>query len=499
MDLPRNWIRTTLWDACSILDSKRIPVNSKERRARVSGKSENELFPYYGATGQVDVIDGYLFEGEHVLLGEDGAPFFDPFKNKAYVVGEKFWVNNHAHILKAHGSNKYLCHFLNSVRYEDHITGTTRPKLTKRALVSIPVLLPPPNEQRRIVEKVEALFDEIDKGVESLLAAKSTLDLYRKSLLKSAFEGRLTADWRAQNPDKLEDPETLLARIRKEREKHHQTVIEEWEKAVSDWREQGEQGKKPIRPRQLEVFQFFQASRDLLWPNIRVRSLIHAPLVNGRSVKGKDGGFPVLRLTALKNGEIDLTESKEGHWTQEDARHFQVSKDDIFVARGNGSKRLVGIAGRVTVEPRPIAFPDTMIRVRVDTDVMRPDFFLLLWNSQVVRRQIELAARTTAGIYKINQQHILSFFVPLPSLTEQAEIVHLLKSYIRVAKVLETEIESALSRAVMLRQSILNDAFSGRLVPQDPNDEPATALLERIQAEKASHDPRRTKRKVSTA
>ena len=349
------------------------------------------------------------------------------------------------------------------------------------------------------MEKIEALFDEIDKGVERLHAAKSTLNLYRKSLLKSAFEGRLTADWRAQNPDKLEDPEALLARIRKEREQHHQAIIEEWKKAVSDWREQGEQGKKPNKPRQLEVFQFFQESCDLLWPNTRVRSLIHAPLVNGRSVKGKDGGFPVLRLTALKNGEIDLSESKEGHWTQEDARPFQVNKDDIFVARGNGSKRLVGIAGRVTGEPRPIAFPDTMIRIRVDTDVVRPDFFLLLWNSQVVRRQIELAARTTAGIYKINQQHILSFIVPLPSLAEQAEIVRLLESYVRVAKLLETEIESALSYAVMLRQSILSDAFSGRLVPQDPNDEPTATLLKRILAKKTSKNPDRTKRKVSTA
>ena len=321
--------------------------------------------------------------------------------------------------------NEYIYHYFQATKHiaEERATGTTFKELSGSAFKALPIPVAPVNEQRRIVQKIEVLFDEIDKGVESLRAAKSTLDLYRKSLLKSAFEGRLTADWRARNPDKLEDPETLLARIRKEREQHHQAIIEEWKKAVSDWQEQGEQGKKPNKPRQLEVFQFFQESCDLLWPNIRVRSLIHAPLINGRSVKGKDGGFPVLRLTALKNGEIDLSESKEGHWAHEDARPFQVNKDDIFVARGNGSKRLVGIAGRVTGEPRPIAFPDTMIRIRVDTDVVRPDFFLLLWNSQVVRRQIELAARTTAGIYKINQQHILSFIVPLPSLAEQAEIV----------------------------------------------------------------------------
>ena len=99
-ELPRNWTFTPLGNACEILDFKRVPINSKERKARISGKPDNQLFPYYGATGQVDVIDGYLFEGEHVLLGEDGAPFLDPFRDKAYVVDEKFWVNNHAHILK---------------------------------------------------------------------------------------------------------------------------------------------------------------------------------------------------------------------------------------------------------------------------------------------------------------------------------------------------------------------------------------------------------------
>ena len=205
-DLPKGWIFTPLVNACEILDFKRVPINSKERKSRISDKPDDQLFPYYGATGQVDLIDGYLFEGEHVLLGEDGAPFLDPFRDKAYIVDGKFWVNNHAHILRAHDSNKYLSHYLNSIRYEDHVSGTTRLKLTKSALTAIPIALPPPGEQRRIVERIEALFEEIDRGIQSLRAAKDGIALYRQSLLKSAFEGRLTADWRAQNPDKLERP-----------------------------------------------------------------------------------------------------------------------------------------------------------------------------------------------------------------------------------------------------------------------------------------------------
>ncbi|MCY3820821.1 MAG: restriction endonuclease subunit S, partial [Gammaproteobacteria bacterium] len=248
-DLPPNWTQTPLGCACAILDSKRIPINSKERRVRTNGKPRSDLFPYYGATGQVDVIDGYLFEGEHVLLGEDGAPFLDPFRDKAYVVDGKFWVNNHAHILKAHGSNKYLSHYLNAVRYEAHVTGTTRPKLTKRALVSIPVRLPPLNEQHRIVERIEALFDEIDRGVESLCTARRMIALYRQSLLKSAFEGRLTADWRAENADKTESSVDLLARTREEREQRHGDALDEWERVVAEWKRDGENGRRPAKPK----------------------------------------------------------------------------------------------------------------------------------------------------------------------------------------------------------------------------------------------------------
>ena len=475
MDLPRNWIRTTLGDACSILDSKRIPVNSKERRARVSGKSENELFPYYGATGQVDVIDGYLFEGEHVLLGEDGAPFFDPFKNKAYVVGEKFWVNNHAHILKAHGSNKYLCHFLNSVRYEDHITGTTRPKLTKRALVSIPVLLPPPNEQRRIVEKVEALFDEIDKGVESLLAAKSTLDLYRKSLLKSAFEGRLTADWRAQNPDKLEDPETLLARIRKERNSVYQAAIDEWEKAISQYRTDGERGNRPAKPKKLRpLSELVRSSQSrTLWPSVELGDIVSVGSGLGlTSAEMRDGPYPVYGGNGISG--------------YHDRFFLQDSKL---------------ILGRVGAKCGVTHITDPKSWVTDNALIVTP--LIDSFDSKFFRRLLEVkdlnSLGSSTGQPVISGSKIYPVVLSVPSLSEQAEISRILEARLGAAEALHTEVDSCISRIEALRQSILKQAFSGKLVPQDPNDEPAATLLQRILAKKASHNPDQAKRRVSTA
>jgi len=374
--------------------------------------------------------------------------------------------------------------------------GVSYPAVKEEQVRAQPLELPPSDEQRRIVERIEALFDEIDRGVESLRATKDAIGLYRLSLLKSAFEGHLTADWRAANPDKIESPDALLARIREERKARYEAAFDEWERDVARWRKGGQKGRKPAKPRRSDELDFLHTSDHLPWPSTRVQGLLSAPLVNGRSVKDKAGGFPVLRLTALKNGKIDLLEFKEGNWSRADAEPFLVEFDDIFVARGNGSKKLVGVAGRVQSDPTPVAYPDTMIRVRLDRKAVRTDFFLLLWNSWTMRQQIERAARTTAGIYKINQNHISGFVLPLPCLAEQAEIAYLLGVRFEAIDRLESEIDTSLARAEALRQSILKKAFAGELVPQDPVDEPAAALLARIRSGRSVGPATRRKRRV---
>ncbi len=157
-ELPEGWVRTTLEHCVDILDSRRVPVNAKEREARISGKPLSELYPYFGATGQVGWINDYLFDDELVLLGEDGAPFLQAFRDKAYTIRGKSWVNNHAHVLRAIAGlmlNSYLCHYLNVSDYRDYVTGTTRLKLNQSRMRRIPIPLPPFAEQRRIVAEVE--------------------------------------------------------------------------------------------------------------------------------------------------------------------------------------------------------------------------------------------------------------------------------------------------------------------------------------------------------
>ena len=105
----KKWQTMPFEQAVEIFDTYRSPINSDCRNKRVNGKSQSDLYPYYGATGQVGWIDGYLLDGEYVLLGEDGAPFLDSLASKAYLVHGKVWVNNHAHSLTSFNMSMAFC------------------------------------------------------------------------------------------------------------------------------------------------------------------------------------------------------------------------------------------------------------------------------------------------------------------------------------------------------------------------------------------------------
>ena len=184
----KKWDFVPLADAVDICDTLRIPINAKERQARIAGKKQSDLFPYYGATGQVGYIDDYIADGEYVLLGEDGAPFLDAYSEKAYIITGKAWVNNHAHVLRSKTNNKFLCYYLNFFNYNGFVSGTTRLKLTQGMMRQIPVPMPAVDEQERIVARIEELFSELDNGVETLRKTKQQLAVYRQAVLKEAFD-----------------------------------------------------------------------------------------------------------------------------------------------------------------------------------------------------------------------------------------------------------------------------------------------------------------------
>jgi type I restriction enzyme S subunit len=198
-------------------------------------------------------------------------------------------------------------------------------------------------------------------------------------------------------------------------------------------------------------------------PDEPLGDLLSAPLNNGRSVPSRENGFPVLRLTALKNGGVDLSERKGGDWTRGDAERFLVSRGDYLVARGNGTLRLVGRGALVREEPDPVAYPDTAIRIRPDTSRLSSEYLDVVWNSASTRTQIEGMARTTAGIYKVNQRHVASVRLPVPSLDEQQRVVSsMFPIDVQVRRLTEAT-QTAASKAGVLRHQVLSAAFSGKL------------------------------------
>ncbi len=193
--LPSGWRVAPLGKLCSFLDSRRIPVNDIERKRRIAGKPQADLFPYYGANGQVGWIDDYIFDEPLILLAEDGGNFGSEDKPIAYSVSGRYWVNNHAHVLRPNQGIDfdYLLHALR-IRPDlmPLVSGSTRDKLNQELAAIIPVPLPPTlADQKRIAT---ILNDQMAAVEKACLAAEARLAAARAlpaAIIQTAFNNNI--------------------------------------------------------------------------------------------------------------------------------------------------------------------------------------------------------------------------------------------------------------------------------------------------------------------
>ncbi len=215
---------------------------------------------------------------------------------------------------------------------------------------------------------------------------------------------------------------------------------------------------------------------------LNLKDLVQEPLRNGKSVRDGEGDY-VLRLSCLKSDSVDWSESKRGDWDGIDVDRFLICQGDFLVARGNGSKALVGRGCLVNEPPPRMAFPDTMIRIRPNQEKIHPVYLSIAWEHRYTRDQIEGSARTSAGIWKVAQSDLEVIRLPIPDqYEEQVEVVRRAQHLFTLADQLEGRLTAARKVVNRLTPALLAKAFRGELVPQDPNDEPASVLLERIRA-----------------
>jgi type I restriction enzyme S subunit len=355
--------------------------------------------------------------------------------------------------------------------------GTTVHSIEFPSLLEFSIPLPPLAEQKRIVAKIEELFSELDAGEESLRRARRQLGVYRQSLLKQAFEGKLTEGWRKQNPDLLEAPDQLLARIQDERQKRYEQQIWEWEEA-------GRLGRKPSAPAVICPLTKDESALcgqlPIEWGSVPAEAIGDVQLGRQRSPKNQSKDYPTkyIRAANITESGLALDDILEMEFTPQERKTFTLEIGDLVLSEASGSASQVGKPAMWRGEIPDCCFQNTVIRHRLFGREQSP-FYLWLYRFFYLHG---IFSRTAGGV-GINHLSAGKFSrlpVPLCSLPEQREIVRLLDEQFTVIEQNERELDAALKRSAALRQSILKKAFTGQLVPQDPADESASELLERI-------------------
>lgn len=453
--LPQGWQDYRLEDCVEVLDSLRVPINNAERQSRIEGKPAEQLYPYYGATGQVGVIDDFLFDEELVALGEDGVPFLDPFKPKAYMLRGKTWVNNHAHVLRGLDGialNKFVFYYLNQFDYQDYVNGGTRLKLTQASMRVIPIPLPPFAEQTRIAAKLDELLAQVDTLKTRIDGIPALLKRFRQSVLAAAVSGRLTEEQRggaASSP--LSQPPLVFS-------ERDQGVVPEgwrWEKLVS--LAELESGHTPRK------------SVPAYWENGDI------PWISLQDIRAADGK------------EISETKHMPTMLGIENSSARLLPKGTVCFSRDIS-------VGFVTIMGRSMATTQHFANW-VCKGQLFPKYLMY---SFMAGRDHLLQSGQGSTVKTIYMPALKELRLLLPPLAEQTEIVRRVEQLFALADQLEARVKAAQARIDRLTQSILAKAFRGELVPQDPNDQPASVLLERIKAQRAAAPKARRGRRAAT-
>lgn len=415
--VPANWCWTYLKNVSDCLDNFRKPINANERNARLGD------VPYYGATGQVGWIDDYLTNEELVLLGEDGAPFLDLLKNKAYLINGKAWVNNHAHILRSKFGtmgNRLLIEYLNSFDFTGFVTGTTRLKLTQASMNKIIIPLVPLAEQQRIVERIESLFAKLDEAKENMQNVLEGFETRKAAILHKAFTGELTAKWRKQ----------------------HGVSMDTWEeKKLGD------------------VTDILSSKR--IYKNEYVNE-----------------GIPFFRSSEIVDlYEYGYTEPK--FFISKDI-YDEINKKYGVPEVGDLLVTSVGTIGKTwIVDERKFYYKDgniTQVKKNSSINMKYLNYFIC---SENFKKQVSDTVAGTA----YNALTIIKFkniLISIPTLPEQTEIVRIIDGLLAKEQQANELSENALAKIDLIKKAILARAFRGELGTNNPADEPAIELLKRV-------------------
>ncbi|MEQ1717824.1 MAG: restriction endonuclease subunit S [Hyphomicrobium sp.] len=387
--MKKGWETKTLDQISTNWDSKRVPIT---KSVRVGGE-----YPYYGASGIVDYVADYIFDEDALLVSEDGANLLARTSPIAFPATGKYWVNNHAHILKfdAPTTQRFVELYLDSVPLDDYITGAAQPKLNQKALNSIPIPVPPLSEQHRIV-----------------------------TVLDEALAGIATA--KANTEKNLQNARSVF-------ESHLQSVF---------------------------------ARRGEGWSETTLEKILASQPQNGWSppaANHSDSGTPVLTLSAVTGFRFRPEKRKFTSAPTDAGRNYWVRNGDFLITRSN-TPELVGHVAIASGIEQPTIYPDLIMRMKPQPDRMMTEFLYYQMRTPVLRQEIMGRAQgANPTMKKVSNGAVRTLPVVVPPITVQRIVVKQLNAIMDDTDRLVETYRQKLAALNDLKQSLLREAFSGRL------------------------------------
>lgn len=442
-ELPAGWVELKLGDVVDYAVNTTVQPGAMKEDAWLLEledieRDSSRVLAYETVGGRKPQSAKNRFQAGDVLYGK-----LRPYLNKVVRADRDGYSSSEIIAIKPNQlDGGYLFHYLKSPRFLDYVQAVTHgvrmPRLGTEQAKSAPFLLPPLAEQKRIAQKLDALLTQVDTLKARIDAIPALIKRFREAVVRSASNGQLI------DPSKAIGTESGRIRVR-------------FHELLSDFR--GGASAKP---------------------------------------SGDGQGVPVLRSSAVRSMSIDFDDVS--HFEQQSSLNLKdyVAKDDLLFTRLSGSAEFVGVCGRVRSVPKvPTQFPDRIFCARL-ADSRHAAYLEIFFASHAYIRYIRDNLKSSAGHQRITTETIKNAEISLPSIEEQTEIVRRVEELFAYADQLEAKVTAAQKRIDTLTQSLLAKAFRGELVPQDPNDEPASVLLERIRAQRAAAPSSKRGRKART-
>jgi type I restriction enzyme S subunit len=457
----------------------------------VNSTAYNDTYKMPVLTAGKSFIKGYTNETDGIF---ENLPtiIFDDFTTASQFVDFKFKVKSSAMKILVPTSKLVNMKFAFYAMRVNQIRSDTHKRYWISVYAKKKFLLPSLVEQKAIISKTEELFSDLDKGIDDLTKAKAQLVLYRQAVLKKAFEGELTKEWR-EKQIYLPPAERLLEQIKQERKKHYDQQIEDWKKAVKTWEKDDEKSLKPVKPKSLKVINSLKAEDVEKLISIPETWKYHYLAYAGDLGRGKSkhrprndkrlfgGSYPFFQTSEVKAQEI-ITEYSQTYseFGLKQSKLWPAGTLCITIAANIAETGFLGIDA---------CFPDSIVGYTPFDkiiDIKYIDFFF-----QSAKRRISAYAPATAQ-KNINLTTLENLLIPYCSKKEQEQVVKEIESRLSVCDKVEQSINESLEKAKALRQSILKKAFDGKLLSaaeiarckQEQDYEPASVLLKRIKADK---------------